>query len=150
LSKNSDYKSNGYFDFITSKLKSNQTTKQSNVIPKLKECNNILTSYYIPNQSHDTIKDLQTCLRQNGFYNYYGGVTGYFGDYTLNSYKNWLNSSNSICQLLKYQNYNVNETSLRIKRLQQCLNKSGLNSDLSSMFDTKTMLLYKTWQTQNE
>lgn len=93
-----------------------QTTKK-----ELTDCDKTLIDYYIQGDSGDRIRMFQECLKNINYFNFPSGITGYYGDYTMQAYNNFLNSYTDICNLLKQSTYNQGEISPRVKRLQQCM-----------------------------
>jgi hypothetical protein len=137
----------GYLGNYTASVLNKLNKKDNQSIP-ITPCQTILGDHYTQGQKSEKVKRLQECLRETGLYNYAGGVTGYFGEVTLLSYTNWLNSSNDICRIIQQSQYINGETSLRVKRLQQCLVRAKLleSKDINSYFNTLTMTQLKTWR----
>jgi hypothetical protein len=110
-------------------------------------CDLILAAYYNIGQRSQEVSNLQKCLKDIGLFNYPGGITGYFGNYTNSVYNSFLTSNNNICQILKKSNYTFGERSERVKRLQQCLrdvNKFNYPTN-TGMFGPITQAGFKAW-----
>jgi hypothetical protein len=137
----------GYFGTYTQQI----LNKHKNIEQKKlanEDCNNTLSQYYYYKESGPRISKLQECLKKENYYNFANGITGYFGDYTQNSYNNFLNGSPKVCDILKKAIYNLGETSPRVKRLQQCLRDAKLFDfpTNTGFFGTITQKALKKWQ----
>jgi len=79
-------------------------------------------------QSGDDVRALQQCLKDEGKYNYSGGITGYFGSYTRSLLTSTpQTSSSSSCPNLKQQaqSWQIGQASDSVRALQQCLKDEG-------------------------
>jgi peptidoglycan hydrolase-like protein with peptidoglycan-binding domain len=110
-------------------------------------CTPVLGQNYSIGQSGDNIRQLQQCLKDRGLFNWAGGNTGYFGNYTNGQYNQWLASGGDACSYLKGKNFPSGERSERVKRLQQCLREAGLFTYPSNtgLFGAITQEAFKKW-----
>ncbi len=114
---------------------------------KSSKCNVLLASRYFIGQKGEDIYQLQQCLIDKNYYNYDGGITGYYGNYTNEALNNFINSSPEACKILKNGSYFFGENSNRVKRLQQCLREVGKFNfpNNTGFFGLKTQQAYKDW-----
>ena len=97
-----DYAITGYFGYITkSALDKYKNTNSSSVVTNIssnanyslpKDCNYYKNSTWVIGQQNDQVKYLQQCLKDNGYYDFMGGITGYFGQYTKLALDQWKNT----------------------------------------------------------
>jgi hypothetical protein len=116
-------------------------------IPKDSSCNSTLAMDFSIGQRNAIVTKLQQCLKDLGLFNYPGGITGFFGNYTNTVYNAFLKTNTSICQILKSGNYTLGERSERVKRLQQCLreaNKFNYPTN-TGMFGPITQAGFRSW-----
>ncbi len=72
----------GYFgNYTLSIIKAYQSTANSTSSTN-SDCATLLSKTYKIGDSGDSIKSLQQCLKDQGSYSYWGGITGYYGTYT--------------------------------------------------------------------
>ena len=126
--------------------KSRQTTAVEQVTTWGDNCSQSLGKNYSIGQSGETVKQLQQCLKDKGLFNWGGGITGYYGNYTNGVYQKWLESGD--CKYLKNQSYPSGERSERVRRLQQCLREASLFSYPSNtgFFGSITEAAYQNWR----
>ncbi len=135
-----------YSKGVHDQWKSRQTTAEPVPIDTgLDNCTKSLAQNYLIGQSNQTVRELQQCLKDKGLFNWGGGVTGYYGNYTNGVYENWL--TNGDCQYFKNKSYPSGERSSRVKRLQQCLREAGVFSYPSNtgFFGPITEAAYRRW-----
>jgi hypothetical protein len=97
-------------------------------LPTVNDCGGKLGQNYSIGNSGQSIRELQNCLKDLGYFQWSGGSTGLFGNYTNEVYNKWLNQDNNVCKILKTKQFNVGERSKRVEKLQQCLREAGLFS----------------------
>jgi hypothetical protein len=90
------------------------------------DCGGLLGQNWQIGTTSREVKILQGCLRNQGYFTWPYGNTGYFGQVTENSYKQWLSTNTSSCNILKKQSYNIGERSARVVQLQACMRAVGI------------------------
>jgi peptidoglycan hydrolase-like protein with peptidoglycan-binding domain len=121
----------GYFGNYTSGVQNEWKKRQLNnnqgqTTAQGDKCYNILGENYLIGQASEKVRSLQQCLKDRGLFNWSGGLTGYYGNYTNSVYLEWLNKNPETCKYLKGLTIPSGERSDRIKELQQCLREAGL------------------------
>jgi peptidoglycan hydrolase-like protein with peptidoglycan-binding domain len=53
------------------------------------DCNDLKSQTWANGETSERVKQLQTCMKQAGVFNFAGGATGYFGSVTDSSLKKW-------------------------------------------------------------
>jgi hypothetical protein len=98
-------------------------------------------------QSGTIITELQKCMQDDGFYNWPNGFTGYYGPYTEDNFKKWINSSvksvsapditatiatkndqkpnDTECTKLKFRSWKIGQSGDDVKNLQLCMQSEG-------------------------
>jgi hypothetical protein len=134
----------GFFGTYTKAILTNTPKSDPS---KSNKCNTILADRYFVGQKGEAVYALQNCLIEMNFFNYEGGATGLFGDYTNQAHANFVNSSPDVCKVLKSGTYTYGENSMRVKRLQQCLREAGKFSFPSNtgFFGLITQQAFKNW-----
>jgi hypothetical protein len=134
----------GFFGTYTKSLLTNIPKSD---LTKTNKCNAILANRYLVGQKGEEIFQLQNCLIEMNFFNYEGGATGYFGNYTNQAHANFINSSPEACKVLKSGTFTYGENSPRVKRLQQCLRDAGKFTFPSNtgFFGLITQQAFKNW-----
>lgn len=81
-------------------------------------------------ESNSEVKQLQSCMRKDGAFNWPNGDTGYFGDATQSAFNSWGNknikaSQSTDCNGLKSKSYSLGQSGSDIVALQGCMRKDG-------------------------
>ena len=113
---------------------------QDNEQNKDNSCQNLKNQSFQNGENSQRVKDLQICMRQEGFFNFSGGNTGLFGQITASSLANWKNSNKPNpqtqptnqpnysfnCSDLKKQKWTIGENGTRVVALQACMRREGV------------------------
>jgi peptidoglycan hydrolase-like protein with peptidoglycan-binding domain len=96
-------------------------------VPEENQCEILSNKSWRLGQTGNDVRALQQCLSDAGVYQYPGGITGYFGNYTQGVLKNKINPSDN-CATLKSQarSWNIGDASDQVRTLQQCLKDEGV------------------------
>ncbi len=140
----------GYYGNYTKGVHDQWKSRQSISVEQVPtggdNCSQSLGKNYSVGQSGETVKQLQQCLKDKGLFNWGGGITGYYGNYSNGLYQQWLESGE--CKYFKNQSYPSGERSERVRRLQQCLREASLfnHSSNTSFFGPITEAAYQNWR----
>ena len=63
-------------------------------------CDDLLFKDYSFGAENNTIKQLQQCMKDKGYFDYSGGITGYFGNYTLSQLRKYKDSKKTTSSTL--------------------------------------------------
>lgn len=139
--------------------------------PQNDRCKQLVLNNYTIGNENDEIKELQTCLKNMGLFNW-PLITGYFGPITKKGQEaarssfNGENSTasrisklvppgaievqtNKTCDQLKNEQFQYGEQSNRVEGLQKCLQSSGLFSwkfGITGYFGPVTQEAYSKWK----
>lgn len=103
-------------------------------------CQNLKNQNFQNGENSQRVKDLQACMRQEGFFTFGGGNTGFFGQITASSLVNWKNGNKPSqpnqptnqqnpsfnCSDLKKQKWIMGENGNRVVVLQACMRREGV------------------------
>jgi peptidoglycan hydrolase-like protein with peptidoglycan-binding domain len=131
----------GYFGDVTERAIAEGRTKLNiNAQPITQSsgttsCESFKTKTWTFGQSSSEVKQLQSCMRKDGVFNWPNGDTGYYGDATQAAFNVWTNKTPqstlpttvaSDCNSLKTKTYSIGQSGAEIVRLQGCMRKDGV------------------------
>ena len=94
------------------------------VRPQLSWCDNYKLGNFQIGTSGNRVTTLQNCLKEANYFNYPGGSTGYYGNYTASKQEEWM-SQKDVCRYMYGADFSVGEDSTRVKYLQKCMRADG-------------------------
>ena len=102
-----------------------EATDKPNITDSSLVCDTQLNKNYKIGQADKNVQLAQECLQESGYYNYYEGVTGYFGSYTRAALNHYLTGSDCNTLYTAASEWNKGKTGLDVRDLQQCLTDLG-------------------------
>ena len=94
------------------------------VRPVLSWCDNYKLGNFNYGDSGNRVTTLQNCLKEARYFDYPGGATGYYGNYSSAKQEEWIKQKD-VCRYMYGADFQYGETSLRVKYLQQCMRNDG-------------------------
>ena len=96
-------------------------------VPVANKCQDLKNSNWRIGDNGQPVRDLQQCLKDVGLFNWPGGITGFYGNFTDSKLKQWRGSAPATddCASLKTQKFTYTERSEKVRSLQICLQKNN-------------------------
>lgn len=115
----------GFFGTYTQSILQSNTNSPTTP-PSQNRCETLKTRSWTIGQTGQDVRDLQQCLKDEGRFNWPGGITGFFGSYTQSLLAPAAQTGVCTAQVNAARNWSIGRVGQDVRELQQCLQNAGI------------------------